>query len=88
MNPKATLMVYPRVDTFYRRNNSLDFDMMRSKIMLERKNSATQSIMLWTAHILCGAMMGVIAFMMAFFEDWLTRWRAIVLQTIIDYHNK
>lgn len=88
MNPKATMMVYPRVDTFYRQNSSLDFDMMRSKIMLQRKSQGKQSIVLWTAHVLCGAIMGVIAFMVAYAEDGLTMWRANSLQKIIDNNNK
>ena len=36
MNVRATMEKYPRQDTYYRQKHSLDFDMMRSKVMIER----------------------------------------------------
>ena len=39
MNVKSTMAIYPRPDTYYRQKHSLDFDMMRSKIMINREGS-------------------------------------------------
>lgn len=84
MNPRATMKIYPRPDTYYKRNDSLDFDMMRSKIFLERKHQSMQTIMLWTAHGLCGVLMGFLAFILSYCEDNITAWRASTVQNIID----
>ena len=69
MNPRATLKIYPRPDTYYKNKASLDFDMMRTKIMVERKGSSIESIAIWCAHILCGFVMGIIAFLLSLAED-------------------
>jgi hypothetical protein len=36
MDPVRSLLEYPRPDTYYRTKHSLDFDAMRSRIMLKR----------------------------------------------------
>ena len=69
MNPRATLKIYPSPDTYYKNKASLDFDMMRTKIMVERKGSSIESIAIWGAHILCGFVMGIIAFLLSLAED-------------------
>ena len=75
MNPRNTLKMYPRPDTYYRNKASLDFDMMRTKIMVERKGSTSESIAIWGAHILCGFVMGVVSFLLSLAEDQLTLMR-------------
>ena len=46
-----------------RNNDSLDFDMMRTKIMTDRETKR-ESLTLWLTHILCGFLMGTLAFLM------------------------
>lgn len=36
MDVRSSFMQYPRPDNMYKKKDSLDFDMMRSKIYLER----------------------------------------------------
>jgi ribosomal protein L16/L10AE len=75
MNIRSTMKIYPRPDTYYRNKSSLDFDMMKTKIMEERSGSGKESMILWIAHVVVGIGMGTIAFMMTFVEDKLTEWR-------------
>ena len=78
MNPRATMKIYPRPDTYFRQKHSLDFDMMRTKVMLQRKGSGYDGAMLWVSHIICGVIMGFLAFMLTQCEDRITAWRAHV----------
>lgn len=75
MNMRETMKIYPRPDTYYRNKSSLDFDMMRTKIMEERSGSGKESIVLWLTHVVVGIVMGFIAFLMTLVEDKLTEWR-------------
>ena len=74
MNPRMTLKIYPRPDTFYRGKSSLNFDAIRSKIMLDR--SSQGEIYLWVAHVLCGCFVAVLTFLLISSEDRLTVLRA------------
>lgn len=75
MNMRVTMKIYPRPDTYYRNKSSLDFDMMRTKIMEERSGSGKESMVLWLTHVVVGIVMGFIAFLMTLVEDKLTEWR-------------
>lgn len=75
MNMRETMKIYPRPDTYYRNKSSLDFDMMRTKIMEERSGSGKESMVLWLTHVVVGIVMGFIAFLMTLVEDKLTEWR-------------
>jgi hypothetical protein len=67
---------FPRKDNAYKSKSSLDFDMMRSKIYIERKGRAQEEIILWFTFCLVGFMTGVLAFMLTYCEDKLTEWRS------------
>ena len=82
MNPRSTMKIYPRPDTYYKNKRSLDFDMMRSRIMLTRGNTKTE-LTLWFSHILCGVLMGFLSFMLTLCEDKLTVWRCEMVQHLI-----
>jgi chloride channel 7 len=84
MNVRATMEMYPRQDTYYRQKHSLDFDMMRSKIMIERPDNGQENIALWGAHVLCGVLIGVLAFMLTWLEDEITKYRAEGVQYFIN----
>jgi hypothetical protein len=71
MNPRMTLKVYPRPDTFYRGKSSFNFDAMRSKIMLERDRSK-EVIYLWLAHAICGIIIAPIGFFVMSCENIIT----------------
>ena len=73
MNPRMTLKIYPRPDTFYRGKSSLNFDAMRSKIILDR--SSQGEVYLWAAHVLCGIFVAVLTFLLVTSEDKLTEFR-------------
>ena len=87
MNVRATMQLYPRPDTYYKNKHSLDFDMMRSKIMIERGGEGSENLALWLAHGVCGALIGVLAFMLTWLEDEITKFRSETMQTIIDNHH-
>jgi chloride channel 7 len=87
MNPRATMKIYPRPDNYFKKKHSLDFDMMRTKVMLQRKGSGFDGTMLWVSHIMCGVMMGFLAFMLTFCEDEITKWRAHTTQKLIDRND-
>lgn len=76
MNLRSTMKIYPRPDNYYTTKHSLDFDMMRSKIFLERPSMGNESVVLWIAHAACGFLIGVVGFMLTWVEDTLTAWRA------------
>ena len=69
MNPKVTMKIYPRPDSYYKNKSSLDFDMMRSKIFIDRKGSNKEGAILWLAHVICGVFMGFIVFILSVCED-------------------
>ena len=83
MNPTATLKLYPRPDTQFRTKCSLDFDMMRAKIITNRSSKGA-GMMLWCSHVLCGFLMGVLAFMLSVCEDQFTKWRCALIQSLIQ----
>ena len=87
MNIRSTMKIYPRPDTYYRNKSSLDFDMMKTKIMEERSGSGKESMILWIAHVVVGIGMGTIAFMMTLVEDKLTEWRYTTVQNIITAND-
>ena len=65
MAARNTVRIYPRIDTFFKKKHSLDFDLMKTKIMQERKSNEN---VLWIAHIICGLFMGFIGFAI----NWIT----------------
>ena len=65
MAARQTVGMYPRIDTFFKKKHSLDFDLMKTKIMQERKSNEN---VLWIAHIICGLFMGFIGFVI----NWVT----------------
>ena len=82
MNPRMTLRIYPRPDTFYRGKSSLNFDAMRSKIILDRSSGG--EVYLWLAHVLCAVFLAIITFLLVSSEDKLTEFRVHTLQHLID----
>jgi hypothetical protein len=65
MDPKKSFGVYPRFDTEYKKKSSLNFDMFKSEIFLNRKISLKVNYCRWFALFLIGVFMGAIAFGMS-----------------------
>lgn len=82
MNPRMTMKIYPRPDTFYRGKSSLNFDAMRSKIILDRSTSG--EVYLWLAHVICGLLVACLTFLLVTSEDKLTEFRTGYLQELIN----
>lgn len=78
---------YPRKDSYFKTKSSLNFDMMRSRIISKRGGDEKEAIILWVTHIACGIFCGVGAFVLIYFEDVLTHWRCSTVQTLIDKRN-
>jgi hypothetical protein len=58
--------VYPRVDSYYKNKSSLDFDLMKTQLMIKKKGGGAE---LYLAHAVCGVLMGLLAFLLSFFEE-------------------
>jgi H+/Cl- antiporter ClcA len=77
--------VYPRKDLAeFKKKSSLDFDAMKSKIYINRGESAQEQMIIWVMHFMVGLMTGTLAFMLTFCEDALTEWRSRTMQDLID----
>ena len=84
MHPFNSFHEYPRRDKQYQAKHSLDFDMMRSRIMLKRGGSQEETRILWITHAVCGLLMGTAGFLLILFEDLLVTWRSNTVQKLID----
>ena len=81
MNPRVSLKIYPRPDVYFKNKHSLNFDLMRTKIMMDRGGSTRGSI--WFAHVVCGFIMGCIGFALSYFEELFVLNRIKLMQHII-----
>ena len=72
MDPRASKNLYPRIDAVYKTKQSLNFEVIRAKIYAKREYDGYQNFMRWLAHFLVGMFTGVVAFLMAQTEEYLT----------------
>lgn len=86
MHPKRSFHMYPRRDNVYEHKDSLNFDMMKTRIFMDRKGTH-QDMYLWLAHLVLGMIMPTITFLMATVEDTISEVRAEFIQAIIDKNN-
>ena len=87
MMSRNTVGKYPRFDTMYKTKSSLDFDLMKTKIMGDRKKDGLAGYSLWTAHIVCGFMMGVVGWIYTWLENNIVLLRVSGVQEIINLQN-
>ena len=66
MSARTTMGVYPRIDSYYKNKASLDFDIMKTQIMIKRKGGGAE---LYMAHAVCGVLMGLLAFLLSLMEE-------------------
>lgn len=83
MHPKHSLAQYPRPDNVYEHKSSFNFDMMRSRIFVNRKKTYTDSY-LWIAHCILGVVVAAITWAMTTVEDASAEFRSSFIQRILD----
>ena len=86
MHPKKSLQLYPRPDNVYTHKSSLNFDLMRTRIFLDRKGTHTD-VYVWLAHALIAIAVATIAWALAGLEDWFVGGRARIVQSLLDKHE-
>jgi hypothetical protein len=87
MDMRSSMKNYPRRDSMYKKKDSLNFDMMRTKIFLDRKENKYEGAMIWIANLLCGVILGFICFMLVWAEDRIIEWRIELMQHLIIHHD-
>ena len=65
MDPRMSQKIYPRRDNIFQHKKSLDFDLIRSKIMVSRQKDRCQIMMEWVAYALVGLLTGLTAAIMS-----------------------
>ena len=68
MHPMRSFHQYPRPDNVYEHKSSFNFDMMRTRIFLNRQKTNTD-MYLWLAHLIMGVFMGTITCVLTVVED-------------------
>ena len=84
MDPRFSAKVYPRRDDIYKTKKSLDFDLIRSKIMVERERDNLDIFMEWVAFAMIGILTGLTAAIMSNLEEMITTFRRNHADDIID----
>ena len=75
MDPRFSLKTYPRKDNIFQHKKSLDFDMIRTKVFVERKRDGLEIFMEWTAFGIIGVLTGLTAAIMSNLEEKITIFR-------------
>lgn len=70
MHPKVSMAQYPRPDNVYEHKSSLNFDMMRTRIFVDRKGTH-QEFYVAIAHGIIGFVVATIAWCLSTLEDEL-----------------
>ena len=83
MHPKKSLTMYPRLDNVFEHKSSFNFDMMRSRIFVNRKKTNTDSY-LWIAHCILGVAVATITWAMTTIEDKSAEFRTYFIQDLLD----
>lgn len=86
MHPRRSFHKYPRPDNVYTHKSSLNFDMMRAKIFLDRKGTKMDAYV-WLVHLITGLSVGFFAFLLSTCEDNLVEFRKTTVQKLLDHHT-
>ena len=84
MDPRFSEKVYPRKDNIFQHKKSLDFDLMRSKLYVERKRDGCEILMEWIGFALIGVLTGLTAAIMSNIEEKITEFRRNNANDLID----
>ena len=84
MDPRFSLKTYPRKDNIFLHKKSLDFDLIRGKLFVERKRDNLEVIMEWVAFGIIGVLTGLTAAIMSNLEEKITFFRRNHADEYID----
>ena len=84
MDPRFSLKTYPRKDNIFQHKKSLDFDLIRTKVYVERKRDGCEIFMEWVAFSIIGVLTGLTAAIMSNLEEKITIFRRNTADDIID----
>ena len=84
MDPRFSEKVYPRKDNIFQHKKSLDFDLMRSKLYVERKRDGCEILMEWVGFAAIGVLTGLTAAIMSNIEEKITEFRRNNANDLID----
>jgi chloride channel 7 len=71
MDPRQSMLLYPRPDNMYKKKGSLNFDLMRSKIYAQRKYNVMIPWLQICALLMIGMLIGLIASVMEYAVQFL-----------------
>ena len=83
MHPKVSFHEYPRRDNVFEHKQSFNFDVMRTRIFLNRENHKTEQY-LWIGHAIAGIIMATVTWGMTTIEDASAEYRSEFIQNILD----
>lgn len=84
MNPRKSLKIYPRLDKGFKAKKSLNFDMMKSLLFIERGDPDQAKLMRWISYFAIGFITGLIAFLMEIVEEYAVELRNLGVVSIMD----
>jgi hypothetical protein len=70
MDPRKSFSIYPRIDKDFKKKRSLNFDMMKAEVYVQRGFGSNEGWR-WLAFFFIGFLTGVIAFGMTSLEEFL-----------------
>ena len=79
------MKMYPRLDNEYRKKESIDYDLFRSKLYYNWTCSKNVRINEWIVFFLIGLVVGTISFFMDLFLEKALALRWMITQKAIDY---
>jgi hypothetical protein len=83
MLPHKSMAIYPRLDNFFRKKHSYNFDMMKSEVMMNRRNPKGLKAFIWLGYFFIGMFTGATAFGMSKLEDFLSEKRTEFMEHLI-----
>jgi chloride channel 7 len=83
MDPRMSMKLYPRPDTLYKKKSSLNFDLMRAKVFVERKRNKCVPWLQLIALMVIGLIIGFIASVMEYVSNFLINTKVSYTDAII-----
>lgn len=83
MDPRFSVKIYPRVDKVFTHKKSLNYDLVRSKIYIDRHKTKCIAFLEWCCYGLCGLFTGFTASIMEFLEGKLTSFKKDTADNLI-----
>jgi H+/Cl- antiporter ClcA len=84
MDPRFSLKVYPRKDQVYKTKSSYNFEVINSRVYVNRKKAGHEEVIKWSIHALIGLLMGTIGFLMSVSEEFFAKIHAETTQHLLE----